>query len=38
LVVVVKGERRYVVEFDMRLKRMMFGPNYRTDYWEKHDY
>lgn len=38
LTVVVKGERRYTVEFDMRLKRMLFGPNYRTDYWKKHEY
>ena len=40
LTVVVKGERRRTVEFDMRLKRMMFGgPDvYKTDYWDKHEY
>ena len=38
LTIVVKGKRQYVVEFDQRLKRMLFGSEYQTDYWDKHDY
>lgn len=37
LTIVVRGERRFTVEFDQRLKRTLC-PDCKTDYWDERDY